>query len=430
MMASRLDDDAVRRLIELAKEGGSRFEVGDSECVGLMVRVTPGGVATWYLACKDNYGRSRKFLLGACAGMSRYQASVMCAGLREEVRQGSDPIADRKQARIEAIANRVVRVRVPKVEKVRVANKRNSVIEVGAVTYRHLMGMYEDVEGKGQRSWDRTRKRQHQLMSDMLDRPLVGITRKEWQLKFDRLKADKTGATSLWAYRTWRPIIVFGIARDLCPGDWLGAKVSSKGNHNVRQRYLKSAELSRLLGVLLARSGESHADIMRFILMSACRLSEVANMKWADVDFIGRTVTLPMTKNGKEHIIPLSRQAHGLLMGRFGSGKPVGEFVFSNGGRKALTDNWDRVRKMYHRETGVSDWHCHDLRRTASVCLGELGVAQAINDEVLNHAPAQLARTYNPAYKASLRGEVAKALQLLADHLDKISGGNVVRLVA
>jgi hypothetical protein len=47
-------------------------------------------------------------------------------------------------------------------------------------------------------------------------------------------------------------------------------------------------------------------------------------------------------------------------------------------------------------------------------------ISKAVNNEALNHKPSRLEVTYNPAYKAGMRSDVAKALQKLADHLDSL----------
>jgi integrase len=54
---------------------------------------------------------------------------------------------------------------------------------------------------------------------------------------------------------------------------------------------------------------------MLFMLLTLARLEEVCGAPWREIDLSGATWTIPpeRTKNGKQHIIPLSRQAVALL---------------------------------------------------------------------------------------------------------------------
>ena len=65
-------------------------------------------------------------------------------------------------------------------------------------------------------------------------------------------------------------------------------------------------------------------------------------MKWSDVDWSGKTVMIPVTKNGSEHVIPLSLQALTLLRNRWSDGCSEAVFPSENG-----TKHWDRIRKRY-----------------------------------------------------------------------------------
>jgi integrase len=187
-----------------------------------------------------------------------------------------------------------------------------------------------------------------------------------------------------------------------------------------RKRVLSGAELARILPVL--QSSERPAWLMmHFILLTLARREEAARATWQDVDWANRTWTISDTKSGEPHVVPLSHQALELLRRFHGSGADSKARIFSTRTGGALA-NWDRETKALHQVTGTSDWHRHDLRRTAATILGNLGELPDIIEAALNHADirSSLAATYN---RSRYRPQVKQALQRLADYLDGIMAG-------
>jgi integrase len=109
----------------------------------------------------------------------------------------------------------------------------------------------------------------------------------------------------------------------------------------------------------------------------------VAGARWRDVDFESAVWTLPETKSGRTHKLPLSTQATARLRQR-GPGRP-NDLVFTTetGGRLS---NWDRETRIVQGATGTVGWTRHDLRRTGATMLGEMGTEPHIIEAALNHA--------------------------------------------
>ena len=94
-------------------------------------------------------------------------------------------------------------------------------------------------------------------------------------------------------------------------------------------------------------------------------------------------------------------------------------FVGERGGR---LQNWDRWLKTVARETEVSGWSAHALRRTAATLAADLGAEPHVISVLLGHKNigGQLTATYS---KSRYRREHAEALQRLADHVEAIESG-------
>ena len=107
-------------------------------------------------------------------------------------------------------------------------------------------------------------------------------------------------------------------------------------------------------------------------------------MRWSEVDLESRILDLPgaRTKNKRPFVIPLSETAHDILASiprRAGRdlifGKGAGRF-------QGLTKS---KSELDAKLAGMAPWTLHDLRRTASTRMHELGVEPHIVEACLNH---------------------------------------------
>ena len=87
-----------------------------------------------------------------------------------------------------------------------------------------------------------------------------------------------------------------------------------------RERSLSDAEAAT---VWLAAPDNDYGRIVRLILLTGCRRTELGSLQWSEIDKEARTLTLPgeRTKNGQAHVVPLSPPA---LCGPKGNHAPRG----------------------------------------------------------------------------------------------------------
>jgi len=198
-----------------------------------------------------------------------------------------------------------------------------------------------------------------------------------------------------------------------------------RSDDEPRTRVLSDAEIAKLWNGL---PDSQYGAIVRLLALTGCRRDEIGGLCWQEIDFKERTITLPAerTKNGTEHVVPLSDLALNILESQKRVlGRP---FVFgwnANGftNWRASKDGLNTVLKF------EKPWTLHDIRRTVRTGLGKLGVAPHIAETVLNHLPPRLTRTYD-TYK--YEGEKRAALDAWASHIKLIlaqgEGANVVAM--
>jgi integrase len=138
------------------------------------------------------------------------------------------------------------------------------------------------------------------------------------------------------------------------------------GINSGRERRLKIEEEERLVTNAAKYRNPLLLPIVQFALATGMRRGEILNMLWDDVQIATRSLLIPHAKNGQARIIPLSRQALGVLEGLSVTGGQV--FPMKP---NALRLAWERLT---HRSS-ISDLHFHDLRHEAISRFFEKGLS-------------------------------------------------------
>jgi integrase len=236
----------------------------------------------------------------------------------------------------------------------------------------------------------------------MLDRALAGVMNRALSAL---RRLDLTAAVQALADRPnaavktlalLKQLTGWAVARGLLEHDPLAgvtAKRLGLTPYAPRERVLTPTELRALW-----QRTDADAHVMKFAFLTACRIGEA--MGWTPEQVADGVWTIPATKSGRPHTLPLTPQAQELLP--LPSPMPVYSSLAG------------RLKRL-----GVT-WTAHDLRRTAATMMREAGVPVHDVEAVLNHAPPRLVRVYQ---RHDPLAEKAAALAALADRLDEILRG-------
>jgi integrase len=312
--------------------------------------------------------------------------------MADEVRRGSDPVAEARARRAS--------VNAPK-----------------GHTLAELLDLYGRQAGANTKSWPaQMDPHVRRVFRAYLDVPLASLSVGALQMTIDDYPRPKSAA---FGVRCLMPVLRWAAAPGRTYVDRALLDLRASAPKSSRDRILSREELRALLPVLRA-SKSIYARALKFILLTAARRSEVASARWRNIDFAACSWTLPETKNGQSHVVPLSRQAIALLR-ELSPEKPEPVSFAFTANRKPLGD-WGNGTRSLQAASGTSAWTRHDLRRTSATLCGELGVMPDIIESMLNHTVihSKIATVYN---KARYRPQVAAALQQLADLLDGIEAG-------
>jgi integrase len=150
-----------------------------------------------------------------------------------------------------------------------------------------------------------------------------------------------------------------------------------------RDRWVTREEMPRLGAAIQAEPSVYVRGAICMYLLTGVRKSELLKARWRDIDWQRAEWTLPETKNGKPHVVPLSRQALKLL--KFLPREDGNPYIFHGAlrGRPLvnISKPWLRIRAA----AGITDVRLHDLRRTVGSMLAQKNYSLLIIGRVLNH---------------------------------------------
>ena len=163
-----------------------------------------------------------------------------------------------------------------------------------------------------------------------------------------------------------------------------------------RDRYLDMKEVT-VVYQSADLLGYPFAGFIKMLLLTGQRRTEMASMRWGDIDLAAGTWVLQSedTKSARTHLVPLSPQAIDLLKAT----PQFGPYVWSSDGETHIKGYSQAKKKLdtliASKGHELRPWRLHDLRRTAATHMVRLGVSELVVGRVLNHAPQGVtARTY------------------------------------
>jgi len=175
-------------------------------------------------------------------------------------------------------------------------------------------------------------------------------------------------------------------------------KVTKPKQPRGRVRFLSDEERARLLDACRESRNPCLYDVVVLALCSGMRKSEILNIKWADVDFNRRIITLHETKNGERRGVPLVGLALERLRDRSKIRRLDNPYVFPAPPRYGedpkpvdIQSAWDWAVAR----AKIEDFRFHDLRHSAASYLAMNGATIAELAEILGHKTLQMVKRYS-----------------------------------
>ena len=390
-------------------------DVGDRRVPGLALRVAPGGRKNWIVAARRP-GRKNpsRFIIADYREADLTDARTKAVRFKADLREGIDPILERRIRRDEAITS-------------------------AENTFKEWITRYLD-EYSATNHKPKTHKEVRRVLTvefqEWNDLPLVAITglaiNSELQ-KINRRKGNKSNIAGNRYFAYLRAF--FSWAKPLCPGMDQHPMIDLKKplkKETPRDRALTIDEVVTVWKALPAAG--AFQGIIRALLLTGARRSEVAGMEWGEIDLTTRTWRLPASraKEAKKKEIPISAALFAIIKAQ--PKRKGSRFVFATIDGTAFK-GWTHHRNKLSATDEMAEvehFTLHDLRRTVSTLMnGDLNswlagnklgvyVRSEVIEEILGHAAgghkSGAAATYNGA---TYDDERRLALDAWADFLNE-----------
>lgn len=356
--------DSVTCLTVTCTNPRSKTDYWDTAIPGFVLEVRPSGGKTFHLRYTDEGGRQRQHKIGGYHEISVDKARKMAARLRSEVVLGGDPAGKKRE--------------------------KKAIPFYSELADQHLA-----------------------YATSYLRRPgnTEAILRIHLLPRWGRLRLDEISTQDIAKWFAEKlesglaPSTVEKIRVVFNRSFELAAKFNLPGSHynpvrhaprrkfnNARERYLTTAEASRLRKAVEHSVNPMLKYIVGLLLATGARRRELLDAKWQDVHLDRRALYLPQTKTVPRYV-PLSQAAIDLIneIPRFDDcpylvPNPKTRKPFST-----IKRVWDTARK----EAGLSDLRLHDLRHSAASFMINAGVDLYAVGRVLGHADHQSTQRYS-----------------------------------
>jgi integrase len=354
-----------RRIDELKFEpaGPAQQILFDEALPGFGVRVYPSGRKSFVLWYRTSSGRKRLAVVGGYGEMTLQQARERAQRTLVGIRDGEDPVAGRREARVG--------------------------LRLSAFAELYL----ERHARPHKKSW---REDERRLQRYIL--PRWGRRRADEMTRGDvvtlHTEIGKTAPVEANRVRALISVMYScGTEWGLLPEGYINPASRVRAfRERSRERWIQPDELPRLVASILEEENPFHRAAFLLYLLTGLRRSELLSLRWEHVDLGRSEVTLPETKAGRSHTVPLSTPAATLLreLPRMATNAHVFPAAFGEGHMSDLKKPWRRIRGR----AGLGDVRLHDLRRTVGSLLAQDGASLQLIGKVLNHSDMKTTAIY------------------------------------
>jgi integrase len=180
-----------------------------------------------------------------------------------------------------------------------------------------------------------------------------------------------------------------------------------KFKRNQRERFLLPAEIPVFLKAV--ESLDESGAFYLLCLYTGARKTNVASMRWQDIDMDRYVWCIPDTKNGQPQFVPLIPSAVSILESRQLNNHTAWVFPSSKsstGYRTRFQVSWGKLRES----TNLRDLNIHDLRRTLASWEAMTGANISVISKTMGHRHLASTQIYARLDLASVRTAMEAAI--------------------
>jgi integrase len=390
-----------KRTVDAADIRDGDYIIWDDSFPGFGLRIFPSGKKS-YLFQYRHRGRTRRVAIGSHGAWTPDKALKRAIKLRNEVNDGRDPSAERRAVKEDVTVSELCDLYL----NGGCGHKKPSTIATdrGRIA-RHIKPLLGHLPVKAVSSAD-----VEVFVNSVISGKTAGV-HKTGKRGLARVRGGKGAAT--------RTVGLLGGIFTFAQNSKLRIDNPTRNvrtpKDSKRERFLTEEELCKL-GALLGRSAflqinANVVPIVKLLILTGCRKSEILKLRWSEVDFENGYLNLLDTKTGPRKV-PLNDQSLSILRQQpivagnpfvFPAGRGLGHFT-------ALQDGWERIRAI----AGLPDVRLHDLRHSFATILAKDGNSLLVIGGLLGHRDLRTTQIYAHLVDKSQREASQRAGRTIA----------------
>ena len=371
MATKKLTDKTVKSL-KTNKTSEFVWDEGFSVYGGSFgVRVFKSGTKKYYLNYRNQHGRQGRVNIGDVAKISLSEARKKATAELVKVDKGEDP-----------------------------AQRR--VLQKKAETFEELADLYLELHAKPNKKPSGYKNDKGAIDRDLV--PAIGhmkvnkIERRDIIAILDTIKIKREAP--VLASRTQaliNKIFNFAIERGIIQNSPC-SHLPKLPKVKPRDRVLNDNEIKKVLKAIETED-ILISTIFKLLFLTGKRSTEVSGMKWSELNKSKTKWTIPAerSKNNETHTIPLAPLATKLLKKierEFDYSRYETDFIFPSQTKKGTHIKWltkatqrilNQTKKLTKNKKPIPSFTPHDIRRTFTTKISEMGIRERTLKKLLNH---------------------------------------------
>ncbi|HUX79477.1 MAG TPA: site-specific integrase [Alphaproteobacteria bacterium] len=171
-------------------------------------------------------------------------------------------------------------------------------------------------------------------------------------------------------------------------------KISNLPEPRGRVRYLNAEERERLLQVCKASTNPQLHTLVVLALSTGARYGELIKLRWDNIDWDRKVITLHDTKNKERRLLPLMHYALELMEAHNKARNMASDLVFPSPSNPMRPWNSRSSWLSALQKANIQNFRFHDLRHSCASYLAMNGASLAEIAEVLGHKTLQMVKRY------------------------------------
>ena len=369
---------------------------------GLYVQLNKNG--SKYFRLKYRLGVEKSYAIGVYPDISLSEARQEAQRARALIREGKDPVIERKRKKLQGLKERQNSFR--SIAEDWINDKKIDWTE------NHL----EDIR----------RMMRNHIFLQIGEKPVKEIGNIDiinlLNLTRQKGKADTTKRIRQTCERVFR----YAVAKEICENNPAANVKDEFRNKNYIKRhypYLQFSELPRLFSDIENSNLRNLTKIaLRLMVLFFVRTNELIGSKWDEFRLDENLWIIPAErmKNRKEHKVPLSRQSKELLQLIKDECPSPSKFVFPHITVPTKHMSSATLLKALYRLGYKKEATVHGFRTTFRTCLGEMGRwnTEALERQMSHMEGNKVIEAYNRAQYLEERTQI---MQYWADEIDRLN---------